>query len=382
MLPFLPGSQAPAPIQEANVASGNAGDQEMVPVVDLSMTDEKAATVLDKPSPESEPHQPLTPTVSEFSSKGSELAKTIETPPHPWKPRQLEEADAGETGVAPTATETTEQKIEDDVENEDLELSKKVLLSEFNTVADMSCAQAAKSGHNPLPEMMDCCSPSLRDLANLKDGQVSRQDQNVVRQKVSKRQKKDKTQEEAQGSQDEDAEGEPEDGFGHLSPGLEDQPKKRKPRAKGKAKAKAKAKTANAKAKAKTTKAKAKATPKAKTTKGKDVKAVDKKPKQSKKPEPDSPASATKGSEAPASSKGPVKRRPASSAKAKSKAVEPASFARRYMPKNEDGAAWWTALRTAFNQIIKQHVKTPSKLEDYSSGTCSDSSGLSLDQNK
>lgn len=301
-----------------------------------------------------DPVPPLTPTVYMFTTCGG-TPKTIETPPHPWEPRQQgEHADGPET-----ASENPSY------EDEDLELTKKVLDSEFAVVADISNASAARSGHNPLPEMgPEALSPTLREMAMVDDKIVSRADQNKTR-------KRKRAEGDGEGSEEDSEE------------------VRKKPAGKSRAKAKAKAKA--------TSKAKAKPKAKAAAKKGSPVKKGS--PKSVKKAA--SPKAKAKGKKTPTKGKGtkttPTKgkgtKTPTKGKGKKSKQAEeakvdkkvekpvtdkskkparsggdtgktPKSFARRYPPKNPDGALWWTALRDAYYELVRPKIKFPSRSED------------------
>ena len=304
--------------------------------------------------------------------------------------------------------------------------------AEFVAAADVSVTVATRANHNPVEEVKERAkelerdgpaSPTLKELADLEDGQVTRGLQQELR--GNKKRKKEK-----EDGEDEDCEDSSESGSAKKKPSA-------KASAKAKAKAKAQAKAqAKAKAKAKTkAKAKAKSTPKAKAkgktrpSKAKKVETGEaheqheaaeaeeelaeatevEKPKKLKAKKPakaeQEPAKAEeKGKKAEkqeevkggtkAQAKAGTKRKkgsedaqkgneqaaevekvedpkkrkapqpgPSGQVEAKVKASSK-SFARRNQPKTLDASSWWLAIRDAFFDIIRPQVGKPSTYED------------------
>ena len=182
-----------------------------------------------------EPDAPITPTVYMFTTCGG-TPHTIETPPHPWGPRQqFQHFKTYEQSPPATIADTPDVPYED----QDLSLSKRALEAEFMVVADISNTTAARAGHNLLPEMGEL-SPTVRELEALDDTVVTRADQNKKRKRPGKAKQTDEDENE---DSDEDDEEEAETKVN----------KRPAARTRGKAKAKA-SKAGGSKAKAKASK--------------------------------------------------------------------------------------------------------------------------------
>lgn len=297
----------------------------------------------------SEPDTPLTPTVWEFTSNDG--TPKYDTPAHPWPPRQtqwphqdLSSEKDGAPADADVEIPPTQVSPDTPYEDEDIDLTRKKLETEFDVAADLSCAAAAKSGHNPLPEMVEALnkkdappiSPSVRELCKLPDRVVTREDQNKARKR------------ELEGSEESEEESTP----------------RKKPAGRAKAKAKSKAKS----------KAKAKAKSQVRGRSNKAKPSGSPSPK-GKVPSPKAKAKAkAKGKAKAAASKPDPKSDKKAKAKAKAKGgtkgsdkceTGKATFARRNKPKREKERLWWTAVRDAFQECIQGKVDYPSSLEDW-----------------
>lgn len=327
---------------------------------------EEAMAVVEPASPE--PNGILTPTVYMFSTGGGS-PKTIDTPPHPWEPRQQNQL--SETGDGGPVEDVVASPVREKVsyEDEELDLSKKQLISEFNVAADLAVSSAERSGHTPLPEMLEQvsgtpASPTVAALAVLDDGVITRKDQ-AKRGKDVKKTKKDK----AEAVENQEEVDEEKDPFEHLSPGNSDEEQvKKRPSAKAKAKAKGSRAKGSPKAKAKA-KAKSKSSPKKKAS----PKASPKKtatPKKRPAAKAKAKASPKKTEPKQVKQKTPEGSEPERPRKRAAVPLDadgnrvPKSFARRYQPKNHDSSLWWAATRFAFNLKIRPVVERPSRYED------------------